>query len=150
MAFRGSPVRSRSAPPTSLRPLRLDFALRAHQLQGFAPAARASSPLGDFARREPNDDFGLKAGTLLSSKTRLVVEVASGRSALAPTRREPYNSRHISPSREEPYEESRRLRVRSCPRVHRRRRTARGEEGRAPRQGGEGRREAREAERALL
>ena len=37
---------------TSLRPLRLDFALRAHQLRGFAPAARASSPLGDFARRD--------------------------------------------------------------------------------------------------
>jgi len=32
--------------------LRLDFALRAHQLRRFAPAARASSPLGDFARRD--------------------------------------------------------------------------------------------------
>jgi len=30
----------------------LDFTLRAHQLPGFAPAARASSPLGDFARRD--------------------------------------------------------------------------------------------------
>ena len=37
---------------TMLRPLRLDFALRAHQLRGFAPAARASFPLGDFARRD--------------------------------------------------------------------------------------------------
>ncbi len=35
--------------PTSLRPLRLDFALRAHQLRGFAPAARASS-LRDVGR----------------------------------------------------------------------------------------------------
>src|SRR6266545_3186668 len=32
--------------------LRLDFALRAYQLRRFAPAARASSPLGDFARRD--------------------------------------------------------------------------------------------------
>jgi hypothetical protein len=30
----------------------LDFALRAHQLRRSAPAARASSPLGDFARRD--------------------------------------------------------------------------------------------------
>ena len=54
MAFRGSPVRSRSAPPTSLRPLRLDFALRAHQLRGFAPAAKGSSSpsLGDSFRRD--------------------------------------------------------------------------------------------------
>src|SRR5207244_6238549 len=37
---------------TSLRALRLDFALRAHRLRGCAPAARASSLPGDFARRE--------------------------------------------------------------------------------------------------
>src|SRR5436309_4991716 len=49
---RPSQIAATPAPLTSLRPLRLGIALRAHQLRGFAPAARASSLLGDSALRE--------------------------------------------------------------------------------------------------
>ena len=58
----GSTPVSRSK--TSLRALRLDFALRTHQLRRFAPAARASSPLGDFACRDRGSEpspFALSA-----------------------------------------------------------------------------------------
>jgi hypothetical protein len=40
----------------------LDFVLRTHQLRHSAPAARASSPLGDFARRELGKDCRKKKG----------------------------------------------------------------------------------------
>ena len=46
------------------RDLRLNGAI---PLRGFAPAARASSLLGDFARRERIDDSGLKKSSIAAS-----------------------------------------------------------------------------------
>src|SRR5437867_7245458 len=61
-----SRVRTPLPAPTSLRPLRLDFALRAHQLRGFAPAARASSLLDSPPFVEGNlESCGVSPGLVI-------------------------------------------------------------------------------------
>src|SRR5438552_3190878 len=63
-----SRVRPPFPAPPSLRPLRWDFALRAHPLRGFAPAARASSPLGDFVPRAKRYATGFTAALVVGAK----------------------------------------------------------------------------------
>jgi hypothetical protein len=59
----------------------LDFALRAHQLRGFAPAARASSSLGDFARRDYSQEWWFEDGRVFPAVGEGLAPPAPRRSA---------------------------------------------------------------------